>query len=203
MLVTADRLDDTGEPANCRLAELLRTYVNIQTYVRTSSPIPTDMADRFTELQSDYKIEPRKYVQGNFYNNHYTNPLGPFYLNIEADMQELANNLQWLSEEPVRNITISDCIPGKDLGLILRNYRVDAAYSLHLRFRRRTMNVRDVADALRVATLSMCNRITITGLDDRLKIVQMGFLMGNKIRKGCELFMGANYRTPGRVAVKK
>lgn len=189
VLVASDMLEDQRTPDAERLAELLRAYVNIQTYVRTSQPIPGELVHAFEQLNNVYKMDVIQYLPG-YFRNSFQKPLGPFYTMLRVAQVDLANNLDWLSQNPIRDLELFDVTPNNDLAMILRNYRVNVAYRLTLNMSRRQSDVQTFAKAIRDMQGGQLLSLTINGYTDRLKIVQMGFKMAQGIRKGAALYIG-------------
>jgi hypothetical protein len=199
MLIAADWCDEQPDQRTQQIGTLLRRYVEIQTYVRMSQPIPLEMANEFKAINDSFEMPLQRQLESGFY----AQPLGPFYTELVTDLTHLVNNLNLLSIEPIRVITITRCYPNDDLALILRNYRMDCALRVTLGFAWNANDAHSVAQSLLKMKASQLNSLTITNVEDRLKMVISAFHAAPNIRKGAELFMSARYNRPERVAVKK
>lgn len=189
MLVASDMMEDNNTDDSRRLSELLRAYVDIQTYVRTSQPIPANLVHAFEQLNNAYKMDMRQYLPG-YYRNAFSKPLGPFYTMLQTTQVDLANNLDWLSQNPIRDLEIYDVTPNNDLQMILRNYRVNVAYRITLHMSSRRSDVQVMSKAIRDMMGGQLLSLTINNLNDRLKIVQMGFKMAQSVARGAVLYIG-------------
>lgn len=208
MLIAADGLDESAEynPGNATLAELLRKYVEVQTMVRMSMTPPLAFAKRFQELQAEFNTKPEKSIP-NYFGAKYTKPLGPYYLALSAPQNSLAENLNWLSVEPVRELTVTHLRPiDPDLALILRNYRMESMFRLHLSiaYGRPTQAAFDgLCAAVKGLNAPMLQQLTLSNVGDRRNHLQLFFNMAGGIPKGCELWTADNYREPARICIKK
>lgn len=205
MLVAADAFDErsnTEGDAPQRFAELLRKYVEIQTYFRMSQTPNSALAKRYDELNKSFGTKPTKLVNG----ATYSKPFGPLYTALEIDQTTLISNIGVLAEEPVRELLIRYCSPGNDLAMILRNYRVETMFQLALQFSynyRQPGNVNAVAAAIKEIKASQLMRLSITGVVDPKKHLQLFFNMSG-VSKGCELWVSPNNYAPAtHVATKR
>lgn len=193
-LIAADGFEDSADATNRRFAELLRLYVDIQTYVRMSLPIPLEKATRFGELNKSFETRDG-YRE---YGIRYSNSFGPFFLNLVADTGVLASHLNYLEEEPVRNLTLNAAEADGNLRMILRNHRMAYMNELTINFqfnkRRQEAQLGDVMKELKSDCLM---RVTLPNIVNRLNIVPAMFAGASRVPKGCELIIGTN-----RVAVK-
>jgi hypothetical protein len=193
MLVAADALQESDDATNNRMGELLRCYVDIQTYVRTSMPIPISLGERYTELQNTFNSKATRRIDDEDWSAEYFKPLGVYYTGLRASLRNLDNNPNLLSIEPVRDLEVRACYSGEALKKLFRNYRMGYIQRLSLRFERgyssgtRPGNTVEIADAMFNLLGEMMEHITILGVDDRLKKIQVMFMSNRKIRKGCRL----------------
>lgn len=186
LLVMADQLDDAGDAT---LAELFRTYVEIQTMIRMSQPIPHEMGVRFAELQSKFNTQPYKSIAS--YGGQYSNPLGVYYTGLRCRQNDLIADIDLLSREPVRTLELLECYPSTDLEIILRNYRIDSMYQISLTFNwRRTSNATDLGKAILAMEAGFLREFRINRVNDRLNMIPAHFLSNKKIASGCKLLMG-------------
>lgn len=206
MLVAADALQDEYNPENETLANLLRAYVEAQTMIRMSMTPSLAFAKRFQELQAEFNLKAERVIP-NYYGAKYTKPMGPFYLGLTAGQNQLAENLNWLSIEPVRELHVTSLRPGdSDLALILRNYRMQSMFRLHLSggYGRMTQAAFDgLTTAIKELNAPMLQQLTLSNIADRNKHLQLFFNMAPNIPKGCELWMADSYREPVRICIKK
>jgi hypothetical protein len=207
MLVAADALQESADATENSLGELLRAYVDVQTYIRMSQPTPPALADRFVELQGKFRTPERRRIEGDYWGSEYRKPLGTFYTELSIAQEPLANNLNLLSIEPIRTLEISDCTADDNLKMILRNYRMN--YMVHLRLMfsrtRRTTNIQmEVAKAVATMKAPMLQSLSIHGLVDRTKKIQAMFMMNRDIARNCVLRMADSwYSTPERLQTHK
>lgn len=193
-LMAADGFDESDDASNRRFGELLRLYVDIQTYVRMSLPIPLDKATRFGELNKSFE------TRDGFreYGISYSNSFGPFFLNLTADTGVLSAHLNYLEDEPVRSLSLNAAEADNNLAMILRNHRMDYMNELTISFqynkRRQEAQLGSVMRELKSACLM---RVTLTNISNRLNIIPAMFAGVAKVRKGCELIIGTT-----RVTVK-
>lgn len=204
MLIAADYLEENGDETDVKLGLLLRNYVNILTYVRMSQPIPLDMAEQSKQLQSAFNTPDHKRADPSNYGCHYRKPLGPYYTALDATQRAIIASMDLISQEPIRELTITEGDVNDETGMILRNYRVDYMYTLTYRFIHQRSNISALAKAVMEMKASQMHSFTIIGVNDRLKTVQAAFLSNRNIRKGCELLIASRlYETPRRVQIKK
>lgn len=202
-LIAADAFEESELERDRDIGQLLRTYCNIQTYVRMSQPIPTEMAELFKALNDKFGAEDRR-PAADRYTSTYSGKLGPYFTILNTWMSDLSSDLEMLSAEPVRDLTVLHCMPGTNLSLILRNYRIDYMHRLTLRFDRNTRDTLSIAQAIGSLQGSQLNSLTILGVNDRVRSIQAMFMSNRYIRKGCDLMMSnTTYGTPERRAVKK
>ena len=164
------------------------------------------LAKRFQELQAEFNTPPEKKLDGQ-YAVKYTSPLGPYYLKLTAPQGSLANNLNWLSTEPVRDLTILQLRPtDPDLALILRNYRMESMFRLELQFgfgRQNAAMFDGLAQAIKGLKAPMLQQLTLGNVTDPKRHLQLFFNMAPGIPKGCELWTRPNYGEPVRLCIKK
>lgn len=210
MLVAADYLQENGTAEEQDMGELLRLYVDIQTYVRTSMPIPLSMGERYNELQNKFNTKETRSIESDseWYGAKYYKPLGVYYLGLQVSLNHLDNNPNLLSTEPIRELEVRYCYAGEALARLLRNYRMGYIQRLTLRFDSRTRrpgNVKDVAIAVNSMLGEMMETVMISGIDDRAKAVQVMFACAKKVRKGCRLniCIRSYSNTPDYSVVKK
>ncbi len=191
MLVAADAMEESSVEENQNFGRLLRRYVDIQTYVRMSQPIPLEMATEFEALNAGWKIEPRLYLGSN-YQNVYSNQFGPFYMHLSAEMSELGRHLDWLEDQPIRELHIRNCTPGEDLKRIFRNHRMVSMKRLILNFGRGTRDANGVADTIRQMKGESLLSLSIQwGVVDRHKQVNTAFQLNRSFNRGAVLTIGA------------
>jgi hypothetical protein len=202
MLVAADALEESDNSQDQSLGGLIRAYVNIQTYVRTSMPIPQELANRYVELQGAFNTKPTRRLEGHsWYGSEYYKPLGIFYIGLRTSLQDIYNNPDLLSTEPIRELEIHDCFAGDALKALLRNYRMGYMQRLTLIFNRRNRQigqVSDIAQALLGTLGEMLESLTIRGIDDTRKQCQVMFMSAKKIIKGCRLNISRHTYTTDR-----
>ncbi len=190
-LIAADSFDDSNDPENVRFGQLLRRYIEIQTYVRMSQPIPVEMADSFKKLNDSFTVVNPEY--------RYSEQFGPFFLRLSTSQTNLVANLNWLVEQPIRELVMTDMRTGGDLNLIFRNHRFQSLKRVTLRPDYRMRDVAGVAGAIRQMTAYSLLSLSIEyGLNDRLGLIKSAFASNRTIPKGAELFLQRN-----RVWVKK
>lgn len=182
MLVAADALDESADPTNNKLGQLLRCYLDIQTYVRTSNPIPMEMANTFAALNAEFNNPDREYMNGGIYSSK----LGPFYTKLEVRESDLMLDIDLLSRQPVRHLTIRDVT---DPTIILRNYRMAYITNLTLEAGYRAGNRIQFGPIVQSLNGQMMRRITFRRINDRLGIIRAMFVSNRMIAKGCELYM--------------
>lgn len=205
MLVAADALDESGNPDDTKLAELLRMYVNGQTMIRMSQIPPTAFGRRFAELNAYFKLPSVQTITDSWYAK-YRKPLGPYYLGCEVDQMFLGTHLHLLSDQPIRELEISNCRPSDpDFAIILRNYRMDTMFhlTLYLRHTAQAGDIDQLSRAIKDLKGSMLQRLTITGLDDRKKMIAVHFMMGRGIASGCELWINQRAYGEARLILTK
>lgn len=190
-LMAADQFDDSADTNNRAFGRILRNYVNIQTYVRMSQPIPLEMA---SEMEADNRLfvnEARRRIIGT-YNAAYDVQLGPFFLRLTANMEEIASNLSWLEVQPVRQLAVNLCYTGTDFDMILRNHRMDYVTEATFRigYRNRPKPI-DIATAVSAMKASCLNRLTLTGCTDPLGLIRTMFQSNRTVPKGAQLFIGS------------
>jgi hypothetical protein len=193
-LICADACEESEQPENRRFGELLRKYVEIQTFVRTSTPIPVELSTRYAELNKSF--DPRDgFIE---YGLRYSNQFGPFFLKLEADMGVLAANMMALEAEPIRQLQINGAEADGRFNTIMRNHRMDYMNELTINFsynkRRQEAEIGKLVAELKSACLQ---RVTLSNIANRLNIVPALFMGKAKVPKGCELLIGSQ-----RVAVK-
>jgi hypothetical protein len=201
MLIAADAFDESDDTRNRKMGELLRLYCDIQTYVRTSQPIPQEMGFRFEELNKFFGTQERRYgVQG-----HYHKPLGPYYTAWTGPYDYLIKNLNVLSEEPVRYLEVKDINSIEDIAMLFRNYRMASLFDIDLAFtHRRRATAAEVAKAIGGMQATSLRRLVLRALPDTAKVVEVAFRMALGIPKGCTLLVaGTSYGTPRTVRTKR
>lgn len=197
-LMAADEFDDSADKSNQAFGQLLRRYVEIQTYVRMSQPIPLDMADNFKKLNDQFENTNRFMIEG-VYGAGYNQPFGPFFLQLTCSQSLLASNLNWLERQPVRELDLLDMRPGEDLNMIFRNHRFQSLKRVTIRPDYRMRDVSGLAACMKqMVAPSMISLNFQWGIDDRLGLVKSAFQANKTIAKGCELFISKT-----RVHVKK
>lgn len=205
MLVTADRMEESDDETANRFGELLRKYVEIQTCFRMSQVPPTALAKRYDELNKSFGTKPTKTAPGG---GTYSKPFGPCYTALEIEQTQLMANLNVLVDEPIRELTIRYASAGNDLSMILRNYRVETMYQLSIHVysgygSRRDSLAQGIAQCLRELKAPMMMRVSIAGVVDTKKHLQLFFQM-SKVAKGCELWVSpTSYGTPVHVCSKR
>lgn len=210
VLITADACDESDNPTDNKLGTVLRRWIDIQTYVRMSQPIPLEMADEFKALNDSFGSAEKRRVEGSF-GTVYSKPVGPYYTALEVHLESLAANPELLSVEPIRELTIMYATTNDNLGMLFRNYRMDYMWRVSVNFDR-YYNANRVGrhDPVKMAQIilgmqgSQLQSITLNGIDDRLKKIHVMFNTNGKIRRGCELRIARQtYNTAERVAVHK
>lgn len=202
-LIAADALQESEGDQNRSLGELLRLYCNIQTYVRTSQPIPQSMGFRFEELNKTFKSQLRRYAAEYGY-AAYSKPLGPYYTALSVPKIELVQNIDLIVQEPVRELVITDIRDVVDLDLIFRNYRMESMFNLTLNVLGQSKATPMVLGAaIKNLSGASLRSLTVLGLRDTAKAVEVNFMMASKIAKGCSLYMGARYSMPILMRTKK
>lgn len=198
-LMAADEFEDSNIDQNKKFAMLLRKYVDIQTYVRMSQPIPLEMANEFKALNDSFYNDLNIRRIGGIYGAAYSDQLGPFFIKLTCFQSDLASHLGWLEDEPVRELTLNEMKPGEDLKLILRNHRFQSLKRITIRPDRRMKDISGLAGAIREMTANSLISMTFEwGVNDRLGLVKAAFAGNKSIPKGAELFI---QRT--RVWIKK
>ena len=143
MLIAADWCElDSDDASTALLGRLMRSYVNVQTYVRMSLPIPLEIAAEFDELSKSFDMPQRRDLEE--YGCYYERPLGPLYTSLTVTQARLIADTDMLSREPVRDLTITRAQPGADLAMILRNYRMGYMERLTIRFQRTITNTAEL-----------------------------------------------------------
>lgn len=207
MLVAADAMQESDDARNQKFGELLRMYVDMQTMVRTNIVPPTAFGKRYAELNAEFGLPGERRLES-VYDAVYSKPLGPFYTALAISQTSLGGNLNMLSDEPIRELHIAYCRPSDpDLAVCLRNYRMESMFHLTLNLRYGATRPADV-DALGKAITGlkapMLQRLTVIGVEDTRKLIQVGFMMGRNIAKGCELWTnGRSYGQASLVRTKK
>lgn len=179
LLVAADALQESDCPRNNKLGELLRCYVDIQTYVRVSQPIPHDLGIRYDELNKFFETSPTK--------GYYSKPIGIYYTACNIYLDTLLDNFKVLETEPIRELTIRGCSANAGLKTVLTNYRVDWMYEVTIKMGNTINNPLELADIVRVMQGSQLQRLNIHGVRDRSKRLQTMFQLNTSIRKGTRL----------------
>lgn len=203
MLIAADAFQDSNDRQNNNLGELLRLYCDIQSYVRTSLPIPQEMGFRFEELNKFFGSDERRYIGGT--SSFYSKPLGPYYTGLSVGWQQLVGQIGLLSDEPVRYLQVTNIVNVDGIDLVLRNYRIESMFELDFQFGyRHRATAAEVAKALSGIKASSLRRLTLRGLADPTKVVEVAFRMATGIPKGCTLLRAnSTYDTPRIVRTKK
>lgn len=188
-LMSADTLEfECDNPAEIAFGKLLRKYVEIQTYVRMSQPIPLDMANEYKALND--KFPGTDHESLGFYACSYSQQLGPFFLKLSAVQSELATHLHWLEEQPIRELYLSEMRPTNDLGMIFRNHRFQSLKRVTIRPDYRVRDVASVAKAVREMTAHSLQTLTFEyGVGDRLGLIKAAFAGNKTIPQGAELFL--------------
>jgi hypothetical protein len=209
MLVAADAFDErsnTEGDAPQRFAELLRKYVEIQTYFRMSQTPNVALAKRYDELNKSFGTKPTKPTPVG--GGTYSKPFGPLYTALEIDQGNLFSNLNLIADEPIRELSIRYATPGNDLAAIIRSHRVESMFQLSIAlsysYNNRNANAANaMALAIKEIKAQQLMRLTITGVTDTKKHLQLFFQM-SKVAKGCELWVSPNNYTPAvHVATKR
>lgn len=203
MMIAADALEDSADARNNKMGELLRLYCDIQTYVRTSQSIPLEMGFRFEELNKFFGSDDRRYVPG--INAHYHKPLGQFYTALSIRWDDLTDRIHLLSDEPVRYLQVTGITNLAGVDLLLRNYRIDSMFEIEFQFGyRHGIQAATFAQALTGMKASSLRKLTVRGLADRTKAVELAFRMAKGIPKGCALYRTqSSYDMPNLIRVKK
>ncbi len=201
MLIAADALEESDNPTDNTLGRLLRRYVDIQTYVRTSQLIPHELGLEYEQLSKTFDTRQRLSL-GNW-GCSYSKPLGPYYTELEARMPELMTHLHWITDNPVRNLVVTDCSSNDNFAMLIRNHRMDYMYNVTFRFATRTRDTLSLSKAIMEMKGSMLQNLTVYGVNDRFKQVQVAFLSARGIRKGASLHMSDySYSGATRVCTK-
>lgn len=194
MLVAADAMQESDDTRNQKMGELLRLYVDIQTYVRTSQPIPLSMGERYNELQNEFNTKATRRIDedNDYYGSEYFKPLGIYYLGLRCSLAHIDANPNMVSQEPVRELEVRACYSGEAFARLLRNYRMDYMQRVTFRFERgyrtnRPGNVVEIAQAVLNMKAAMMESIRFVGVNDNLKKIQVMFASARGIRKGCRL----------------
>lgn len=203
MMVAADAFQDSNDHQNNKLGELLRLYCNIQSYVRTSQPIPQEMGFLFESLNKFFGSDDRRYIGGT--SAFYSKPLGPYYTGLSVGWQQLVDRISLLSDEPVRYLQVTNIVNVNGIDLILRNYRIESMFELDFQFGyRHRASAADVAKAMSGIKATSLRRLTLRGMADPSKVVEVAFRMALGIPKGCTLLAAnSTYDTPRVVRTKK
>lgn len=190
-LIAADTFDESWDAENQRFGRLLRKYVEIQTYVRMSQPIPLEMANEYKALNDTFSVNNSEPL--GVYGCHYEMQLGPFFLKLSADQDSLANNLKWLEAQPIRELYLSEMQPGNDLGMIFRNHRFQSLKRVTIRPDYRVRDVATLAKCVREMTAHSLQTLTFEyGVADRLGLIKAAFAGNKTIPPGAELFLQRN-----------
>lgn len=181
----ADRTGQEGYDGAGEMETLLRGFVECQTFVRMSLPIPTELTMRMTKAQEKFTTAPT--LQSG--RAVYSRPFGPYYLALTIPAPTLAANFDLLSAQPVRYVTITDCEANDDLALFMRNYRMNNQFEVNFRFRSQPRNIMTVAKAVLQGTFYWSDRISMNILDVN-RMVAAHFCLAKSICRGTRLFMG-------------
>lgn len=203
MAVVADAMQEIDSPDCQRMGELLRCYIDIQTCVRMSQVPPSALAKRYDELNKSYGTKPEKPIRG----GKYYQPFGPFYTALEITQDELVSNLDLLVDQPVRELVINNVQATPGLALILRNYRMESMFTVRLNarytYRANPNAAQPFAEAIRDMKALQLLKLTVTGVDDSKKLIQLYFQMAC-IRKDAELWHSyTTYNPPTHVGSKR
>jgi hypothetical protein len=192
-LATADEFSDRAyEPgygaAGAAMEPLLRKFVEVQTLVRMSQEAKAELAEIDAIQKSAFADVPAMKVVGRA---TYGSPFGPYYLAIRVDQDFLISNIdQLLSNEPVRYMTVTNCMPNEDFAALIRNYRVAEQFRTTFRFRYPPRQVMTIAKAVQEAKLYWSLSLTLDGVIDRNRMIAAHFVMNNNISQGTKLFVG-------------
>lgn len=187
-LIAADAFDDSSESDNQRFGRLLRKYVEIQTYVRMSQPIPLDMANEYKALNDSFGVSNNQAT--GIYGCSFSQQLGPFFLKLSADQTNLANNLNWLEEQPIRELYLDNMTPNGDLSMIFRNHRFQSLKRVIIHPSGRCRDVSSLAKCVREMTAHSLLTLTFEwGVADRLGLIKAAFAGNKTIPAGAELFL--------------
>jgi hypothetical protein len=202
MLITADAMQEIDHPDCQRMAELLRSYVDIQTCVRMSQVPPSALAKRYDELNKSFGTKPELRITG----GRYHKPFGYYYTALEINQENLLNDLDRLSEQPVRELVINN-VTTSGIAVILRNYRMESMFTVRLNCWYRHLANPNVAQSFAEAIKEMkalqLMRLTVAGINDTKKLLQLYFQMAH-IRKDAELWHSySSYDDPRHIATKR
>lgn len=188
-LIYADACEESENPDNRRFGELLRLYVEVQTFVRMSMPIPADKSARYAELNKSFQIPEVEYGDEGWYENQ----LGPYYMKYTGRMTNLANHLSNLEHQPIRQLVITEADTTPDLAMLFRNHRMDYMTHLTVRFRyNQRRQEAQVGRALTDLVARNLQELRIEGVTNRLNIIPAIFQGNRFVAKGCCLLMGQN-----------
>lgn len=199
--IMADCFDDHASDG-IELAEpsaaLCRFYPQFENMRRCGMPIPQEDALQFAEFNALYDLpEEVELSGGEGASGTYNMRVGPFYTGLRCNLG-LASNWHWLDDEPVRHLELVNLAAVEDLGLILRNHRMEWISTIRLRFNRR-VNPAHVADLVKQMTTTWlnCYELFIDGVEDRLKLIRTAFnMLRAQPRRG--LLRGAKLYINGR-----
>lgn len=180
-LIFGDSCEDAGEfqvPLSQELAWLVRAYYRFESLRRIGSPIPTEEAIQFAEFNEMFEMpDTVDLIRNEQIAGVVSERVGPFYTKLRTGLV-LAENFNWLTDEPIRSLELFNLQAVDDLGLILRNVRMRWLSTIRLRFSRR-VNPAHVAELVRgmTSTWYNCFELFIDGVEDRLKLIRSAFNM--------------------------
>lgn len=192
-LVADEFLDRAGSPGYELAGQMFSLLVGmpeLQTLVRMSSRDEKAIDAKRTELaeaQKAFNTPATKRVG----RATYTMPFGPYYMGITVDQDFLVNNSDvLLSTEPVRYMTVANCVPNEDFAALLRNYRTAQQWRTTFRFRYPPRNIMATALAVQEAHLYHQTSLTLDGVYDRNGLIATRFMMAKNVSTGVKLLMG-------------
>ena len=200
MAVAADAFTESDDSRANRFGELLRKYIEIQTFVRMSSAPPAALVESYNTLNNSFGT-PAEFKDGSA---TYTKPFGPYYTALKISQQSLVSNWDRLTDQPVRELEVTGVSFNDDLAMILRNYRMEVMYQLTLRmFSYRTEHAAQVGEYIKKLKAPMLIRLSIHYVEDPKGLIKLGFQTSG-VRKGAELWVSNRYYDqPGHVATKR
>lgn len=197
MLIAADNFEGSDDENNRRFGELLRLYVEIQTLVRMSMAVPVEKSNRYIELNKSFPEPVSEYVGG--YGERYSGQLGPFFTEFSGDTKRISQNLDWLENEPVRRLKLTNADASSELAMIFRNHRMQ--YMTHLEIWFKWRDRRQEGELGRIMAMldgPNLQEVKLMQVNNRLKIIPAMFRANNRIAKGCSLIIGRDRAVTGR-----
>lgn len=170
-------MDDV--PLASELAELSRMIPRFESLRRAGMTISREEAMRYAELHEMFNLPEAVNLEANGQVAAVmSGRVGPFYTKLRTDLS-LASHWDWLTNEPIRELELTNLVAVDDLGLILRNHRMNPLNIIRLHFSRRGVNPAHVADLVKGMTSELynCFELFIYGIDDRLKLIRIAFNM--------------------------